>query len=195
MWRSTAVANAGWRTTTRGRGLVARTWEWADTAAVLAADLLAGNEDPRATRPRCCAGRWPLSRRGPGRAGPAARGRGVLRRAVGPRRAFAEHRVRHRRQADRATVEDARRNRRDGLDRRDRHARRPGRGGQLLPELVAGRTRLLIRRVRLDVAGGQVSTDPRARRRRTCTPPNASCPCPNSPSSRPPKRSTGTRSS
>jgi len=54
-------------------------------------------------------------------------------------------------------------------------------------------TRLLIRWVRLDVAGGEVSADPRGRRRRTCAPTSARCPCLNWPSCRSPARSTVTR--
>ena len=113
---------------------------WADTATVLAADLLAGNEDPRRDAPallhRALAA---LPGPGAGRADPAARRRRLLRRAAGPRRPVRRCRVRHRRPADRAAVAAARRCHRDRLDRRDRHARRPGRGRRLLPELVARR--------------------------------------------------------
>jgi hypothetical protein len=54
---------------------------WAETEIVLAADLGDGTDDPRATAPGlpACGGA--------GRAGGAARGRGVLRRGAGPRRA------------------------------------------------------------------------------------------------------------
>ena len=47
---------------------------WADTATVLAADLLAGNEDPRRDAPALLYRRWPRSRprRGPGGSGYAA---------------------------------------------------------------------------------------------------------------------------
>ena len=51
-------------------------------------------------------------------------------------------------------------------------------------------TRLLIHRVRLD--SDQISTDPRARRRRPCTPTSAPCPSRSSPK---PTRSMATRSS
>ena len=113
---------------------------WADTATVLAADLLAGNEDPRRDA-RCAAapGAGRAARRGAGRADPAARRRRLLRRATGPRRPVRRHRVRHRSAADRAAVAAARRARRGGLDRRDRHGRRAGRRRRLLPELVARR--------------------------------------------------------
>jgi hypothetical protein len=53
-------------------------------------------------------------------------------------------------------------------------------------------TRLLIRRIRLDVAAGQVSADPRARRRRTLPPTSAPSRSTSSPAS---TRSTATRSS
>jgi hypothetical protein len=64
---------------------------WADTATVLAADLLAGNEDPRRDAPEllrraggaaCCRARWADS---------DARGCWLLRRAAGPRRAVRRH--------------------------------------------------------------------------------------------------------
>ena len=78
---------------------------WADTATVLAADLLAGNEDPRRDAPallrRALAA---LPARGAGRADPAARRRRLLRRTVGPRRPVRRHRVRHRRPTDRPAV-------------------------------------------------------------------------------------------
>ena len=54
-------------------------------------------------------------------------------------------------------------------------------------------TRLLIRRVRLDVEGGAGSADPRARRRRTLHPDQRALPA--RPRSLPPTPSTGTRSS
>ena len=167
---------------------------WADTATVLAADLLAGNEDPR----RDAAGLLrralaALPGRGAGRADPAARRRRLLRRAAGPRRPVRRHRVRHRRPADRAAVAAARRHRRGRLDRRDRHARRAGRGGRLLPELVARR----------DPAADPPGP-PRRRRRAgvapirgpggaaPCTPTSAPCRWPSWPRSTP---STATRSS
>jgi hypothetical protein len=62
------------------------------------------------------------------------------------------------------------------------------------PNWWSAATRLLIRRVRLDVAGqcrpirGPAGGAP-------CTPTSAPCPCPNSASCRPPARSTVTRSS
>jgi hypothetical protein len=47
-----------------------------------------------------------------------------------------------------------------------------------LPQLVSATTRLLIRRVRLDVAAEPVSADPRARRRRTLHPDQRALPLP-----------------
>ena len=113
---------------------------WADTATVLAADLLAGNEDPRRDAPallrRALAALPAAARTG---TDPDARRRRLLRRAAGPRRPVRRHRVRHRRPADRAAVAAAGRARRGRLDRRDRHGGRAGRGGRLLPQLVARR--------------------------------------------------------
>jgi hypothetical protein len=43
------------------------------------------------------------------------------------------------------------------------------------PDWWPAATRLLIRRVALDVSAGQVSADPRARRRRPCTPTSERC--------------------
>ena len=79
---------------------------WADTATVLAADLLAGNEDPRRDAPEL------LHRALAALPGAARAGRirlradaGVgLRRTAGPRRPVHRHRVRHRRPPDRAAV-------------------------------------------------------------------------------------------
>ena len=145
---------------------------WADTATVLAADLMAGNDDPR----RDAAG---LLRRALAALPAAARaGRirlradaGYFAGAAGPRRPVRRRRVRHRRPTDRAAVAAARRRRRGRLDRRDRHGGRAGRGGRLLPELVARRDPAADppgppRRRRTE----QVSADPRARRRRTLHP-------------------------
>ena len=167
---------------------------WAETATVLAADLMSGRDDPRphaagAAAPR--AGR--AARLGAGRADPAARRRRLLRRGAGPRRAVRRGGVRHRRPADRPVVADPRRGRRDRLDRRDRHDRRAGRGGRVLPGLVAG---------------GDPAADPPGppRRRPTercrrirgpgaaapCTPTSGCCRSTSSPR---PTRSTATRSS
>jgi hypothetical protein len=113
---------------------------WADTATVLAADLLAGNQDPRRDAPA-------LLRRALAALPAAARAGKVRMRAdagyfagqwsVGPGRAVHRDRVRDRRAADRPAVADPRRHRRSRLDRGDRHARSPGRRRRLLPELVA----------------------------------------------------------
>jgi len=112
---------------------------WADTATVLAADLLTGNEDPRRDAPA-------LLNRALAALPTAARtGQIRLRADAGyfagqlARRPVRRPRVRHRGAADRAAAAAAGRHRRDRLDRRDRHARRAGRGGRLLPQLVARR--------------------------------------------------------
>ena len=112
---------------------------WAETEIVLAADLGDGTDDPRATAPdllRRALACLPAAARA--RAGGAARRRRVLRRAAGPRRPRRADRLRDRRQADRAAVAAAGRRRRGRLARRDRDGRRPGRGGAVLPGLVAG---------------------------------------------------------
>ena len=101
---------------------------WAETEIVLAADLGDGTDDPRATAPdllrRALAALPAAARAGPGG---DARRRGVLRRAAGPRRPRRAHRLRDRRQADRAAVAAAGRDRRRRLARRDRHGQCAGR--------------------------------------------------------------------
>ena len=112
---------------------------WAETEIVLAADLGDGTDDPRATAPD-------LLRRALACLPAAARaGRVAMRADAGyfagqlARAAHDEqHRVRDRRQADRAAVAAAGRHRRRRLARRHRDGRRPGRGGAVLPGLVAG---------------------------------------------------------
>ena len=144
---------------------------WADTATVLAADLMAGRDDPRGHAAELLSRALAaLPARGAGRADPAARRRRLLRRGAGPRGAVRRGRVRHRRAPHRAAVADPRRCRRDRLDRRDRHGRAQVAVAEYCPDWWPAATRLLIRRVRLDVAAGQVSADPRARRRRTLHP-------------------------
>ena len=165
-----------------------------ETATVLAADLMAGNEDPRPHAARAAApGAGGAARRGAGRADPAARRRRLLRRAAGPRRAVRRGGVRHRRPAHRAAVADPRRRRRDRLDRRDRHGRRAGRGRRVLPGLVAGRDPAA------DPPGPRsTSTPDRSAPTRgpggaaPCTPTSARCRSPSSPA---PTPSTATRSS
>ena len=168
---------------------------WAETATVLAADLMAGNEDPRphaaellrralaalpaparaggsgcAPTPATSPASWPAPRCSPRSSSPSGA-------------------------ADRPAVADPRRRRRDRLDRRDRHDRRAGRGRRLLPGLVAG---------------GDPAADPPGPPRRVtapagrspptrgpggaapCTPTSAPC---RSTSSPPPTPSTATRSS
>ena len=55
MWRSTAAASVGWRSTIRASGSAVRTVRTSRPGPtprrVLAADLLAGNEDPRRDAP------------------------------------------------------------------------------------------------------------------------------------------------
>ena len=102
---------------------------WAETEIVLAADLGDGTDDPRATAPdllRRALAALPAAARA--RAGGDARRRRVLRRAAGPRRPRRAHRLRDRRQADRAAVAAAGRHRRRRLARRDRYGQCAGRG-------------------------------------------------------------------
>jgi len=111
---------------------------WAECETVLAAELVSGNDDPRA-------GAAGLLRRGVGRpargsairSGAAARGCGLFRWGTGPCRVLRRCRVRDRCQADRTIVAVAGRSERAGLGRGDRHGRRPGRGGRLSAGLVA----------------------------------------------------------
>ena len=102
---------------------------WAETEIVLAADLGDGTDDPRATAPDLLRRALAACPRRPGlRAGGDARRRRVLRRAAGPRRPRRAHRLRDRRQADRAAVAAAGRHRRGRLARRHRDGQCPGRG-------------------------------------------------------------------
>ena len=144
---------------------------WAETAAVLAAELMAGNDDPR---PRAAEllGRALAALPAPARAGKIR-----LRADAGY---FAGELARA---ALLAEVEFAIGAKRiaplwrllDGLREDDWTDAVDMAGAQVTvaaycPHWWPATTRLLIRRVRLDVAAGQVSADPRARRRRTLHP-------------------------
>jgi hypothetical protein len=144
---------------------------WAETAAVLAAELMAGNDDPR---PRAAEllGRALAALPAPARAGKIR-----LRADAGY---FAGELARA---ALLAEVEFAIGAKRiaplwrllDGLREDDWTDAVDMAGAQVTvaaycPDWWPATTRLLIRRVRLDVAAGQVSADPRARRRRTLHP-------------------------
>ena len=90
---------------------------WAETEIVLAADLGDGTDDPRATAPdllRRALAALPERARRSGRVAMRADA-GVLRRAAGPRRPRRAHQLRDRRQADRAAVAAAGRDRRERL--------------------------------------------------------------------------------
>ena len=144
---------------------------WAETATVLAGDLGHGRDDPRATAPQLLH-RALAALPAPARAGTvrvradAGYFAGSLARAA----LFAE-------------VEFAIGARRiaplwrllDGVteDRWVEAIDMPGAQVAVAgyhPNWWPARTELLIRRVRLDLAAGQVSADPRARRRRTLHP-------------------------
>ena len=68
-WRSTGTRNAGWPTPIRGSGPGPHVAAWAETEIPLAADLLAGDQDPRSSVVALRGGRWPPCRR------PSATGR------------------------------------------------------------------------------------------------------------------------
>jgi len=113
---------------------------WAELEVMLAADLLAGDQDPRPGAPGAAA---PCAARAAHGGGPgdAARGWRVLRGGSGGRRASGRGRVRDRRQTHRPTVAHPGRDQRLRLCRGDRHARRSGRRRGLSPALVAGHHR------------------------------------------------------
>ena len=144
---------------------------WAQTGTVLAADLLAGDVDPRCGAPgllrRALAALPPTARVGRVRmradagyfAGELARAAHAenIEFAVGAKRIAPLWRML------------------DGLAETDWTDATDMPGAQVAaadyrPDRWPTGTRLLIRRVRLDVAAGQVSADPRSRRRRTLHP-------------------------
>jgi hypothetical protein len=144
---------------------------WAETATVLAADLMAGDEDPRPRAPELL-GRALAALPAPARAGRirlrADTGyfAGELARAallagvefaIGAKRIAPLWRVLDGLASDAWT---------DAIDMDGAQVAVAG----YCPDWWPAATRLLIRRVRLDVAAGQVSADPRARRRRTLHP-------------------------
>jgi len=144
---------------------------WAQTGTVLAADLLAGDVDPRCGAPgllrRALAALPPTARVGRVRmradagyfAGELARAAHAenIEFAVGAKRIAPLWRML------------------DGIAETDWTDATDMPGAQVAaadyrPDWWPTGTRLLIRRVRLDVAAGQVSADPRSRRRRTLHP-------------------------
>ena len=141
---------------------------WAETETVLAAELLSGNDDPRASAAGFAAAARGLpcrqAREGPGA---GARRCGLFRRGTGPCGA-GRHGVRDRRQAHRPAVAAA------GRPHRGRLGDAIGMAGAQVavadyrPVWWPSGTSLLIRRVRLDLC--QVSADARSRRRRTLHP-------------------------
>jgi Transposase DDE domain group 1 len=144
---------------------------WAETGTVLAADLLAGDVDPR----RHAAG---LLRRALTALPPVARGGRVRMRADAGYFAGELARAAHAENVGFAIggkriaplwrmldgIAEA-----DWTDATDMPAAQVAVAGYR-PDWWPANTRLLIRRVRLDVAAGQVSADPRSRRRRTLHP-------------------------
>jgi Transposase DDE domain group 1 len=144
---------------------------WAETATVLAADLMAGNEDPRpraaellrralaALPARARAGRIRLRADGGYFAGDLARAAlfAEVEFAIGAKRIAPLWRL-----LDGLTETDWT----DAIDMTGAQVA----VAQYCPDWWPAATRLLIRRVRLDLTAGQVSADPRARRRRTLHP-------------------------
>ena len=144
---------------------------WAETSTVLAADLMAGNEDPRPHAAELL-GRALAALPAPARAGrirlraDAGYFAGELARAalfaevefaIGAKRIAPLWRIL-------AGVAET-----DWTDAIDMTGAQVA-VAEYCPDWWPAATRLLIRRVRLDVPAGQVSADPRARRRRTLHP-------------------------
>jgi hypothetical protein len=144
---------------------------WAETATVLAADLLAGNQDPRRDAARLL-GRALAALPAPARAGTIR-----LRADAGY---FAGQLARAALLADVEFAIGARRigplwRLLNGLSAADWTDAIDMPGAQVAvarycPQWWPAATRLLIRRVRLDVTAGAVSAHPRARRRRSLPP-------------------------
>jgi Transposase DDE domain group 1 len=144
---------------------------WAETATVLAADLMSGRDDPRPHAPellrRALAGLPAAARAGRIRlradagyfAGELARAAlfAEVEFAIGARRIAPLWRILD------GVAET------DWVDAIDMDRAQVA-VAEYCPDWWPAATRLLIRRVRLDVAGGAVSADPRARRRRTLHP-------------------------
>jgi hypothetical protein len=144
---------------------------WAETATVLAADLMGGNDDPRphaAELLRRALAALPAAARG-GRIGLRADAgyfAGELARAA----LFAEMEfaIGARRIAPLWRILDgvAETDWTDAIDMTNAQVA----VAEYCPDWWPAATRLLIRRVALDIQAGQVSADPRARRRRTLHP-------------------------
>ena len=144
---------------------------WAQTATVLAADLMAGNEDPRPHAGELLS-RALAALPVPARAGKirlradAGYFAGKLARAAlfaGVEFAIGAKRIAPLWRRLDGVAEDA------WTDAVDMDGAQVA-VAEYCPDWWPAATRLLIRRVRLDVTAGQVSADPRARRRRTLHP-------------------------
>jgi hypothetical protein len=144
---------------------------WAETSTVLAADLMAGNEDPRPHAPEL------LRRALAALPAPARAGRIRLRADAGyfagelARAALfaeVEFAIGAKRIAPLWRILDgvAETDWTDAIDMTNAQVA----VAEYCPDWWPAATRLLIRRVRLDVSAGQVSADARARRRRTLHP-------------------------
>jgi Transposase DDE domain group 1 len=144
---------------------------WAETATALAADLMAGDEDPRRHAAQLL-GRALAALPAPARAGKirlradAGYFAGELARAAlfaGVEFAIGAKRIAPLWRILNGVAEDAWTDAID-MDRAQVAV------AAYCPDWWPAATRLLIRRVRLDVTAGQVSADPRSRRRRTLHP-------------------------
>src|SRR3954453_21216189 len=180
MWRSTAAASTGLRSTTKASGSDVRTWPPGPTPRPCwPRTCWRATKTPDVTLLSCCAGRW----RGLPTAARAGRIR--LRADAGY---FAGQLARAALFADIEFAIGARRivplwRLLDGLTETDWTDALDMPAAQVAvadycPNWWPAATRLLIRRVRLDVNGGAVSADPRARRRRTLHPDQRPLPLP-----------------
>src|SRR5487761_1459006 len=168
-WRSTATRNAAWPITTRGSGWAARTWPPGPRPRSPWPPTWATGPMTRA-RPRriCCAARWPpcRSEHGPGgwRCAPARAAHGEhIAFAIGAKRIAPLWRLLA------------------GITEEDWTEAIEMDGAQVAvadyrPDWWPANTFLLVRRVKLDP--GQVSADPRSRRRRTLHPAQRALPIP-----------------
>jgi hypothetical protein len=177
-WRSTAARSGAWPGTTRASGSGGRTWPpGAETEIVLAADLGDGTDDPRAAAPD-------LLRRALACLPAAARAGRVTARADAGY--FAGQLARACHDAHISFAIGAKRiallwRLLAGIAEDDWHDAAGMDGAQVAvaeycPDWWPANTRLLIRRVLLDP--GQVSADPRSRRRRTLHPDQRALPIP-----------------
>ena len=172
MWRSTAAASTGLRSTTKASGSDVRTWPPGPTPRPCwPLTCWPATKTPDVTLLSCCAGRWRRCRprRGPGVSGYARTqaispdnwpARLCSPTSSSPSAPGASPRLWRLLDGIAET---------DWTDALDMPAAQVA-VADYCPNWWPAATRLLIRRVRLDVDRGAVSADPRARRRRTLHP-------------------------